>query len=80
MLRDLHASKCSTLSCYSNVSRRRNTASRACGIFSGSSTVADVSEDDSSDSWEDYDSVQMFPGCDCGHDAGHAAATDKDMG
>jgi hypothetical protein len=22
-----------------------------------------------SDVWEDYNSVQMFPGCGCGHDA-----------
>jgi len=25
--------------------------------------------DDAPDPWEDYSSVQMFPGCDCGHDA-----------
>ena len=26
----------------------------------------------SEDSWDDYSSEQMFPGCDCGHDAtGH---------
>jgi hypothetical protein len=25
--------------------------------------------------WDDYDSAQMFPGCECGHDATeHAAA------
>lgn len=28
-----------------------------------------VAERVDEDSWEGYDSVQMFPGCDCGHDA-----------
>ena len=23
----------------------------------------------SDEGWDDYESVQMFPGCDCGHDA-----------
>jgi hypothetical protein len=27
------------------------------------------SEDEEYDSWEDYSSEQMFPGCGCGHDA-----------
>jgi hypothetical protein len=27
--------------------------------------AASMSETD----WDDYDSIQMFPGCDCGHDA-----------
>jgi hypothetical protein len=32
-----------------------------------------LSED--SDGWEDYESAQMFEGCDCGHDAtGHKGA------
>ena len=26
-------------------------------------------DEDEDDSWEDYESEQMFPGCDCGHDA-----------
>ena len=26
-------------------------------------------DDDPGDTWDDYESVQMFPGCDCGHDA-----------
>jgi hypothetical protein len=31
--------------------------------------VTDLDSSDDRDSWEGYESVQMFPGCDCGHDA-----------
>jgi hypothetical protein len=31
--------------------------------------MSETGYDEETGSWADYASVQMFPGCDCGHDA-----------